>query len=130
MFFIEVKDFRAYHTQNRDRIDASTGDLAREVAQKVRDSIAGIVGAGRTFDRDWTRIGKACASPKVQLVVVLWMEIDSHGLTSQAIKPRLDVHRKKLKEHLRWLNARVMLLNERVWANDIPGLQVSTIARP
>lgn len=133
VFLIEVKDFRTHHGENRERLDQSTAALAREVAEKVRDSIAGIVGAGRTSTSDgrfWARIGKGCASPVDELVIVLWMEIDSHGQSAQQMKPRLDAHLKKLKEHLRWTGARVMLLNEHVWEDDLPGLQVRTVERP
>ena len=38
-WFIEVKDFRGYRIENKSRI--ATGELAREVARKARDSIAG-----------------------------------------------------------------------------------------
>ena len=131
LFLIEVKDFRTHHGENRERLDGSTGVLAKEVAQKVRDSIAGIIGAARTNpDPFWSRIGKACASPSVKLFIVLWMEVDSYGQTAQQMKPRLDVHLKKLKEQLRWSGSHVMLLNEQVWANDIPGMQVRSVERP
>jgi len=131
VFLIEVKDFRTHHGENRERLDPSTAALAREVAEKVRDSIAGIVGAGRTSDdRFWAHVGKSCGSPAVKLVIVLWMEIDSHGQSAQQMKPKLDAHLKKLKEHLRWTGAHVMLLNEHVWADDLPGLQVRTVERP
>ena len=46
LYWIEVKDFRGYRIQNKRRL--SEGELAIEVAQKVRDSIAGIIGAYRT----------------------------------------------------------------------------------
>ena len=46
LFFIEVKDFRGYRIQNRHRI--LDGELAVEVAQKVRDSVAGIVNCSCT----------------------------------------------------------------------------------
>ena len=131
VFLIEVKDFRTYHAENRERLDASTAVLAREVAQKVRDSIAGIVGAARTSnDKFWAHIGRGCASPAVDLFIVLWMEVDSYGQTAQQMKPGLNAHLQKLKEHLRWTGAHVLLLNEHVWADDLPGLQVRTVERP
>jgi hypothetical protein len=131
IFLIEVKDFRTHHGENRERLDPSTAVLAKEVAQKVRDSIAGIVGAARASnDKFWAHIGRDCASPTVELFIVLWMEVDSYGQSAQQMKPRLDAHLKKLKEHLRWTGAHVMLLNEHVWADDLPGLQVRTVERP
>jgi hypothetical protein len=39
--FIELKDFRAAATQNAPRI--RSGELAREVAEKVRDTLAGLL---------------------------------------------------------------------------------------
>jgi hypothetical protein len=40
MFIIEVKDFRGYRIQNKERLTNS--DLAIEIAQKVRDTMAGM----------------------------------------------------------------------------------------
>ena len=42
LYWIEAKDFRGYRIQNKRRL--SDGELAIEVAQKLRDSIAGVVG--------------------------------------------------------------------------------------
>src|SRR5262245_28843529 len=46
LYFIEIKDFRDHRIETRGRL--LSGELAIEVAQKVRDSLACIVGAYRT----------------------------------------------------------------------------------
>ncbi len=43
LYLIEVKDFRQHRIETRDRL--LTGELAIELAQKVRDSLACIIGA-------------------------------------------------------------------------------------
>ncbi len=45
LYFIEIKDFRKYRIENRNRL--LKGELFIEVAQKIRDSIACIVCAHR-----------------------------------------------------------------------------------
>ena len=55
LYFIEAKDFRGHRIENRDRVH--DGELAIEVAQKVRDTIAGIVAAHhRGSTEEWSSI--------------------------------------------------------------------------
>ena len=48
LYLIEVKDFRHHRIETRDRL--LKGELAAEVAQKVRDSLSCIIGAYRTSE--------------------------------------------------------------------------------
>jgi hypothetical protein len=45
VYFIEIKDFRNYRIENKTRL--TSGELALEVAHKVRDTLAGLMGATR-----------------------------------------------------------------------------------
>ncbi|MEW6434644.1 MAG: hypothetical protein AB1730_24360 [Myxococcota bacterium] len=74
---VEVKDFRGYRRENRKRI--RTGELAQEVAEKVRDSLSGLFWASRR-EHDQGEVARAAAlvsrreTPRVK--VVAWIEDD------------------------------------------------------
>lgn len=74
-YFIEVKDFRGHRIENRDRV---LGDgLAIEVAQKVRDTIAGIVAAHHCGNIEvWERFIECLTSSRTPVRVLLWLEDD------------------------------------------------------
>ncbi|MCB1190099.1 MAG: hypothetical protein H7A23_14440 [Leptospiraceae bacterium] len=50
LFMIEIKDFRNYRIENKERIN--NGDLAIEFAHKIRDTIAGLYGAFRSNNEE------------------------------------------------------------------------------
>ena len=43
----EIKSFRNYRIENKERLKDSAEDLTTEIAQKVRDSVAAAIGAAR-----------------------------------------------------------------------------------
>src|SRR4051794_8602213 len=45
LLLLEVKDFRGYRIQNKPRL--KSGEIAVEVALKIRDTVAGLIGAAR-----------------------------------------------------------------------------------
>lgn len=73
---LEVKDFRGHRIENKARL--STGELAIEVSQKVRDTLAGLIGARRTMgDGDeWKAFVEAAGNATHSLHVILWLEED------------------------------------------------------
>lgn len=75
LFFIEVKDFRGYRIQNKERV--SDGSLADEVAYKVRDTLAGMIGAQRCRPDEaiWRELVRALEHGK-EIRVILWLEED------------------------------------------------------
>ena len=122
--FIEVKDFRGHRIENKQRI--RDGDLAVEVAVKVRDTIAGIVGARqRPGGGTWRPYVDALARggrPRV----CLWLEEDTMG--PRAIErghPGIALQR-DLQERLAWLAPRVLV---RSCAHEAPmsGLVVRSL---
>ena len=103
LWLIEVKDFRGFRSNNRQRI--TTGDLAMEVATKVRDSIAGAVGARQMSStlQDWKPIAH-CLNRNNSIFVVLWLEEDIMRYPAYLTTLTDDI-----KGHLRWLTTRVMV---------------------
>jgi hypothetical protein len=75
LYFIEVKDFRGYRIQNRHRL--RDGELALEVAQKVRDTIAGVVAAHhRGNSAIWGGVVGRLTKSEPPVRVLLWLEDD------------------------------------------------------
>lgn len=119
--FIEVKNFREYRIQNKSRL--SSGALADEVADKVRDTVAGIVWARhRPHDhRDLEAILRHVFGTATKCHVVLWLEEDPgrdpaerEGLVLQS------------QQRLRWLNPHVIICDR---AAPLPGLEVRGAAQ-
>lgn len=95
--FIELKDFRASAIENKDRL--KTGELAREVAEKVRDTLAGLVWAcgralGESFHERLTRRYLETSKPHV----ILWLEEDVSDIAGASALQ--DLIRKELKPHI------------------------------
>lgn len=120
-YFIEVKNFCDYRIYNKDRL--SSGELADEVARKVRDTLAGSVWAlGRECaDRDLERIVQCCFGAREKLRVVLWLEED--------LQPRpadRSALAERIKSRLNWLNPHVLVLSRK----DIPLAGLTVQAAP
>jgi hypothetical protein len=124
LYFIEIKDFREYRIQNKSRLH--DGDLAVEVALKVRDTLAGLVGTIHTHGSPiWhTWAGSVF---KTRPKVLLWLEED---IDPDAVRKRghaapslVDT----LGNKLRWLNPHVMVKNQRL-SRPVPDLEVGNLA--
>jgi hypothetical protein len=109
LILIEVKDFRQHEIENSDRV--VTGQLATEVATKVRDTIAAIVGANRistTKESDcFKNYFSLLGNLKKEIYIVLWCE----GEFSNQFKFANYNGVKLLKEKLSWLTNKVFILN-------------------
>lgn len=132
---IEVKDFRGHRIENAPRIRA--GKLVLEVAQKVRDTVAGVIGACRTSDeaQHWRHFARALRRGRDEVRVVLWLEQDrphSRGDVSgqhhrrKRDKNGLSVLTALLKRRLRWLTVRTFVVDQGtglqgVTASNLPG---------
>lgn len=110
LYWIEVKDFRGYRIQNKERL--SEGELAIEVAQKVRDSIAGIIGAYHTSGswETWEPFVRSLQSRDNRVRVILWLEQDNMPGPPGVRKNQAQVLGQALAQKLRWLTARVFVL--------------------
>ncbi len=123
-WFIEVKDFRGHRIENKDRL--GSGDLAREVACKVRDTLAALAWACDREPLDARELRgflRALVNRAEKVPIVLWLEAD-HPL-EPAIASTLG---EEIKRELGWLNAKV-LVTCRALAEETPihGLTVTSL---
>ncbi|WAS92891.1 hypothetical protein [Nannocystis punicea] len=121
-YFIEVKNFRDYRIENKRRL--MSGALADEVANKVRDTIAGLVWAmDRGLDTAPLRslLGQLFAIKK-KCNVVLWLEEDPQ--TRPADRTMLA---EAIKRRLHWFRPHVIVLSRE--ERPLPGLHVSGVAQ-
>jgi hypothetical protein len=109
LYFIEAKDFRGHRIENRDRV--KDDELATEVAQKVRDTIAGIVAAHhRGSTEDWSRFIACLISSDNPVRVLLWLEDDLPPGPRGRRHNQASVVTDRLKQRLSWLTPRVFVV--------------------
>lgn len=111
LFLVEVKDFREHRIENERRL--TEGELAVEIAQKIRDSIAGLVGAHRTAANPeavapFVRVFVKADS---EIKVVIWLEHDLPEYPSKREKVKMSVEGNAFKKKLRWLTPKVFVAN-------------------
>ena len=120
LYFVEVKDFRGYRIENKPR---RTGLLWNEVAQKVRDTLAGIVGAYR--DPNWTDdfapFVRQLRRPAASIRIVAWIEDDGHA---NDLKRRAATDTSMLKRKVRWLTPRAIVAGSYTGADALSGVGV------
>jgi len=128
LYLIEVKNFRHYRIENKERL--STGELALELAQKVRDSLACLIGAYHTSDEPdfWQPVVKLLCHQKRKIKIVLWLEHDLPPSPLARQKVVQLVSKKVFKSRLTWLTSQVIL--ESRDGQRLPDLQVSNLPRP
>lgn len=122
--FIEVKDLRGYRIDNKDRL--KSGQLATEVACKVRDTLAAMVWACDRAPLDARELGgflKPLVNRDEKVPVILWLEED------RPIEPvDASTIAEQIKRALRWLNAKVMVTCRALSAQrPIQGLTVTSL---
>lgn len=127
LYLIEVKDLRGDRIPNKDRL--LKGQLAIEIAQKVKDSVACIVGAYRTSStpEDWEPYLKILANKKKRIRVVLWLEQDLPSDYRSRRKVTSSVRMKIFKQKLTWLTSRVLVCSSN--SVGLPDVTVSNLAR-
>jgi hypothetical protein len=109
VFFIEVKDFRGHRIENQNRLIG--GDLAIEIGQKVRDSVAGLIGAHRTSSDAETisPFVRVLLDSDSEIKVVVWLEHDLPDYLPKREKVKMSVEGNVFKQKLRWLTSKVLL---------------------
>ncbi|MFC1974895.1 hypothetical protein ACFLXQ_00685 [Chloroflexota bacterium] len=128
LYLIEVKDFRGHRIKNKDRL--LKGKLPIEVAQKVRDSLACIIGAYHTSNEPeyWQSHVKLLCDRHRNIKVVLWLENDplpSHRPLRQ--KTRASIRGKVFKRKLVWLTSHVLVCGKDRGA--LPDVTVNNLPR-
>lgn len=123
---MEVKDFRGYQKKNDDRLD---GPLAREMAEKVAHTLAGIAsGARRKCNYlPWRKMGELLNAPSKQVLVILFLEDDLGSQNIAEWKAMLSVQRKLMRKNLFWLQVEIAVISESISTTQIPGVVVSSL---
>ncbi len=127
LYLIEVKDLRGDRIANKDRL--LKGQLAIEIAQKVKDSVACIVGAYRTSStpQDWEPYLKILANKKKKIRVVLWLEHDLPSHYPSRKKVTSSVRIQIFKQKLTWLTSQVLVCSNSTVG--LPDVTVNNLAR-
>lgn len=145
LYLIEVKNFRKHRIETKDRLTPPKLPKSRvvrqelvegkpnqekldiEVAQKVRDSLACIIGAHRTSSTPeiWRPYAKLLCSVDARINVVLWLEHDLPSHPQQEEKVRASVQIKVFKKKLIWLTGQVFVCS--LDAKGLPDVQVSNL---
>lgn len=106
LYLIEVKDFRGHRIENKARQEQA---LPTEIACKVRDTIAGVIGTSLTRKDDELAchcahiLGERGDADKIR--VIAWIIEDD--LLPAKDKIRASVRGKLIKTRLRWLTSKV-----------------------
>jgi hypothetical protein len=144
LYFIEVKDFRGHRVENRDRLfkaklpscqlvngecqfDKGSLWLPIELAQKVRDSIACIIGNSNTSSESefWLPYAKLICNQKIK--VILWLEQDLPNNPIERNKVELSIRLKRFKQKLSWLTYNVLICNSN--KQGLPDVKVSNLSK-
>jgi hypothetical protein len=110
LLLLEAKDFRGHRIENKHRM---SGQVSLEVALKVRDTLAGLLGAASKAESEFPSAFLVSAlKPNQPLTVVLWLEDDTLSDEKKA-KATLNQLNSLLKEKLAWLNVRTLVQSSR-----------------
>jgi hypothetical protein len=138
-YLVEVKDYRGSRIELKDAEKMHEGDtLCLQVARKVKDSVACLVGAARTREEPLFRCcaGRILAD-SASLRFVFWLEFDlghkrryRHAVQREAdMKAEASTREKQLKQVLRWLTKHVAVANQQLDPATLPGTRVQDIGR-
>lgn len=126
IYFIEVKNYRGYRLESKPKI----AELDIIVAQKVRDTLAGLLGGIRnsTHKKEiWSKHLAHVGDKKKQLNILLWMEEDNPNEGRQKVYK--NILGKNLKRRMSWLSSRIIIvdktsnpLEERLQVDFLPDL--------
>lgn len=103
-WLVEVKD---YSQNNREK----PSDLADEVAVKVRDTLAGLVGAASKSNSDHERTQARAAVRAPQVRVVLHLEVPKHPSRLLARVPDPALILQKLRQCLRAVDSHPIVMS-------------------
>lgn len=125
LYFIEVKDFRGYRIENKQRL--RSGELAIEVGQKVRDSLACLIAGCRATqsENSWQTFAQRMVRKDTVIRVILWLEQDLPFQQSQQAQKAQDViFLKQIKAKVAWLTNRVSVVALNSLTHQLPDVQI------
>lgn len=125
-YLIEVKDFRGYRIQNKYRL--TTDELATEVAQKVRDSVAGVIGHKREHPAPGTlsTLAERLHQPATTIRVILWLEDDT-AHDQRVWRAQLLTITDRIKSYLNWLTTKIFVVSLSTHVDKPPALRVANL---
>ncbi len=129
LHLFEIKNFRGYgHIHaNQQRVANYMEDLTTEIAQKVKDTVALLVGFGRNDNsthRLWCLSLKHLTGFK-HVIITAWIEEDhSSSVHAKRKKSELNIKLEKLKKKLFWLTPIVTIENVLHRSFQYDGMQV------
>lgn len=128
LLFVEVKSFRGYGNRtNVQRLTGKNDDISVEIAQKVRDSLATLLGGARTstnMSEKWKKYIDHLNNDK-NLKIIAWIELDvSTQILLKRASVKISTIRNILRKRLTWLTSDVQILNTRNYKNELPGMEV------
>lgn len=132
LVMFEVKGFRGYGSQKsvNDRLADGMEILTTEVAQKVKDTVAVIVGISRNIapgNTIWEKAAKQILHNK-NLMIVAWIEEDLSTLVQrQRKKTEMSIRTEKLKNKLSWLTTNISIDNIKERHSVFEGFTVNAI---
>jgi len=124
LYFIEVKNYRGHRIESKPKVE----ELDTIIAQKVRDTLAGIMGGVRNSthkEKKWQKHLSHLSDKNKPVHIILWMEEEPpNRFISKRQKVSRDTLTQKLKKRTSWLSGRVIVANKA--HNPLEGkLQVS-----
>jgi hypothetical protein len=127
LYLIELKDFRGHRIESKQR---QIDELPLEIGLKVRDSLAGMIGAAIFADEPTSPfvLGLTCLGRLVQPRVVALITEDANPAWNHPGKRAAVAHERlqNLKRRLRWLTTKVSVLSP--LDNTLPGLRTRSLA--
>jgi hypothetical protein len=127
LYLCEVKDFRGYGIENRGR---QIDELPLEVGLKVRDTLAGLVGAYASESKPpWLEdFGKVLMKGRRQIHVVAWIAEDPvrPNETRHKRNVRNSERGQQVKKRLAWLTRNV-LVEDPLRSTVVPDVTVTSL---
>lgn len=127
LYFFEVKDFRGYAAANAYRQET---ELPLEIGLKVRDTIAGLIGAHHLKPTEWISQAAALLADRSRPVRVIAWIVEDAPKTSRERR----VHAKTTNVRSHQLQRRLSWLTRHAWVEDplnpstgLSGIQAHTI---
>lgn len=120
-YLIELKDFRKHRIENKPRI--TNGELAEEVAQKFRDTIAALWGAWRTDNIIGNDTLFSNRNLRVEGILLLAEDVDRPESEKRLQRIRINL-KTKLENLSKFLGIRVNIVTEEEFSRRYPHLLI------
>lgn len=132
LVMFEVKGLRGYGSYKsvNERLADGMEVLSTEIAQKVKDTVAAIVGISRNIQAEGTIWEKAAKqiTQNHDLMIITWIEED---LNNKALRDRkkneMSVRTRKLQNKLAWLTINISVDNIKERHFEFDGFTVNPI---